>query len=790
MGVREEKEAEAEALFLKIGLDETVAKNATKNPKFLTSLTEVIREAKAEDGCPKAKGNLLYAVASKFPVNALVHRPKLLEYVMNEQIKSNAQLDGAYDYLKKIGSTGMEAAVLEASAGVGVVISAEAINAAVSDCIKANLDKLKEERYHCNLNILLGQITRSLKWADGAAVRAVLEQAVEQLLGPKTEEDLKPLEKKKVKAPKEPKEETKSSAAAAAPAEPAPPEDPYAFLPKPEQNNMVHTSVNFSDGSIMRIANTPEKLQEHLKITGGKVVTRFPPEPNGYLHIGHAKAMFVDFGMAAQYDGNCYLRFDDTNPEAEKQEYIQHIHEIVAWMGWKPWKITYTSDYFDQLHAFALDLIRRGKAFVCHQTKEEIEASREARSPSPWRDRPIAESLKWFEDMRRGLVDEGKATLRMKMDHKNDNYNMFDQIAYRIKFTEHPHGGDRWCIYPSYDFSHCLVDAIENITHSLCTLEFESRRASYYWLLEVLDTYKPLVWEYARLNITNTVMSKRKLNKLCTGGHVKGWDDPRLLTLAGMRRRGISASSINNFCREIGITRNDNFIPMHKLEHHIRLDLDATSPRTLAVLRPLKVVITNLPEDHYEEVEAKRFPGRSDETYKLPFTRVVYMEATDFKEVDEKEYYGLAPNKSIMFRYAYIIKCTGYTKDASGRVTEVQAEAELAPSGKKPPKGVLNWVAQPKPGQDPPKAEARIYDYLFKSEDPNSLDNFLDDMNADSLETISGVFLSPALAQAKVGDRFQWERLGYFVVDPDSKPGQLVFNRTVTLKEAYPKFGK
>mmetsp|Transcript_9586 Transcript_9586/g.20421 ORF Transcript_9586/g.20421 Transcript_9586/m.20421 type:complete len:801 (+) Transcript_9586:112-2514(+) len=794
MASREETEAEALALFVGIGLDETVAKNALKNPKFCKTLVEIVHEAKAASGCPKAKGNLLYTVASKFPANALVHRPKLLEYIMDERIKANNQLDGAHDYLKKIGTTALDLTTLEEASGVGVVITADQIKAAVAEAIKANEAKLKEERYHCNLNIILGGVTRGLKWADGGAVRAELEAQVEALLGPKTEEDLKPPEKKaKAKPAKAPEESAPKAkpAAEAKPAEPAVPEDPYAFLPKPAENNQVHTTVNFSDGRIMRIANTPEKLSQHLAATSNKVVTRFPPEPNGYLHIGHAKAMFVDFGMARQYDGVCYLRYDDTNPEAEKLEYIEHIQEIVAWMGWKPWKITYSSDYFDQLYDFAVQLIKSGNAYVCHQTKDEIEVSREKREPSPWRDRPIEESLKLFEDMRRGVVDEGKATLRMKMDHKNDNYNMFDLIAYRIKFTEHPHAGDKWCIYPSYDYTHCLVDALENITHSLCTLEFESRRASYYWLLEVLDTYKPFVWEYARLNITNTVMSKRKLNKLVMGGYVNGWDDPRLLTLAGMRRRGVTSTSINNFCREIGITRNDNMIPMHKLEYHIRTDLDATSPRTLAVLRPLRIVITNLPESHFEECDAKVFPGRSEDSYKVPFTRVVYIEETDFKEADEKDYYGLAPGKAVMLRYAYAITCTGFKKDpVTGRVVELSAEADLQPAGKKPPKGILNWVAQPRPGQEPLKIEVRLYDYLFKSEDPGTMDTWLEDLNPGSLEVVANAYGNPALAAAKPGDRFQFERLGYFAVDPDSKAGSLVVNRTVTLKESFPKFGK
>ena len=514
-------------------------------------------------------------------------------------------------------------------------------------------------------------------------------------------------------------------------------------------------------------------------------MTRFPPEPNGYLHIGHAKAMFVDFGMAEQYDGVCYLRFDDTNPEAEKQEYIDHIEEIVSWLGWTPWKITYSSDYFDQLYDLAVKLIKTGHAYVCHQTGDEIKESREKREGSPWRDRPIEESLALFEDMRRGLVDEGTATLRMKMDPKNENFNMFDLIAYRIKFVEHPHAGDKWCVYPSYDYTHCLVDALENITHSMCTLEFETRRASYYWLLEVLDLYKPLVWEYSRLNIKHNVLSKRKLNKLVTDKYVKGWDDPRLLTLAGLRRRGVTKAAINAFCRTIGVTRSEGEVHPHVLEHFVRQDLDANSPRALGVLRPLRLVITNLPDDHYEEVEAKIFPGRSEEGYKVPFTKVVYIEDTDFREADSKDYYGLAPGKNGMLRYAYPITVTGFTKGPDGKIVEVQAEYEKDFAGKKPPKGVLNWVGQPSPGQEPPTFEARLYDHLFKS--ATLPDDWLADLNPESLTSIAGSYATPHLAKAKVGERFQLERLGYFCVDTDSKDGALVLNRTVTLRESFPK---
>lgn len=735
---------------------------------------------------------MLNYVAGKYPANALVHRKLVVDLISSGKVKSTAQIDGSYQYLTKVGSEPADVKALEEAAGVGVVVTPEQITAAVADVIAKNEAQLQERRYHVNLNILLGQVRGVLKWAEVPAVKAELDSQVAALLGPKTEADLAPPEKKKKpKADKKPAKYNAEQAGAAngtaAADGKAPPSDPYSFLPKPDANNIVHTTINFSDGYQMRVSNSPAALSKHLSETGGKIVTRFPPEPNGYLHIGHAKAMFVDFGMAAQYGGVCYLRFDDTNPEAEKQEYIDHIQEIVSWLGWAPWKITHSSDYFDQLYEFAIKLIKSGNAYVCHQTGDEIKEYRDRREGSPWRDRPIEESLALFEDMRRGLIDEGTATLRMKMDPKNENFNMFDLIAYRIKFMEHPHAGDKWCIYPSYDYTHCLVDALENITHSMCTMEFETRRASYYWLLEVLDLYKPLVWEYSRLNITHNVLSKRKLNKLVMGGFVKGWDDPRLLTLSGLRRRGVSASAINAFCRDIGITRSEGEVHPHRLEHFVRTDLDANSPRALGVLRPLRVVISNLPDSHFEEVEAKFFPGRSDNAYKVPFTKVVYIESTDFRETDEKNYYGLAPGKSVMLRYAYPITCTGFTKGPDGSVVEVQVEYEKEFAGKKPPKGVLNWVGQPAPGQEPPLIEARLYDQLFSS--ATLPEEWLEDLNEESLTIVSGAYASPQLAASKPGDKFQLERLGYFCVDPDSNEKRLVLNRTVTLKESSVKQG-
>eukprot|EP01023_Acetabularia_acetabulum_P009293 TRINITY_DN14145_c0_g1_i6.p1 TRINITY_DN14145_c0_g1~~TRINITY_DN14145_c0_g1_i6.p1 ORF type:complete len:414 (+),score=50.65 TRINITY_DN14145_c0_g1_i6:40-1281(+) len=385
-----------------------------------------------------------------------------------------------------------------------------------------------------------------------------------------------------------------------------------------------------------------------------------------------------------------------------------------------------------------------------------------------------------------GLVDEGEATLRMKMDYKNEVFCMFDLIAYRVKFTEHPHGGDKWCVYPSYDYTHCIVDSLENVTHSMCTLEFEARRNSYFWLLEKLNLYKPVVWEYSRLNITHNVLSKRKLNALVTDGHVDGWDDPRLLTLSGMRRRGVLPESINNFCREIGITRSDQLMPIHKLEYHIRTILNDTSPRVLAVLRPIKLVLANVPDDFCKQCEAHTFPGwEKDSVYKVPLTKTVYIEQSDFREKKDKGFFGLCPEQSVMLKYAGIVKVKDVDKDSNGNIVQINVDFEeyKAESGIKLPKGILHWVSCPAPGKPPHPMKVRLYSELFKSENPNEVDDWLADFNKESLEICENGIASPLLAAAQPGDKFQFERTGYFCVDTDTTQHCLVVNRTVTLRE-------
>mmetsp|Transcript_1018 Transcript_1018/g.3575 ORF Transcript_1018/g.3575 Transcript_1018/m.3575 type:complete len:779 (+) Transcript_1018:84-2420(+) len=771
-------DAETLALFVSIGLEEGVAKNALANAKVSANLVECVKEAGVEGGCEKAVGNLVYSVATKFPANALVHRPSLLKLIVEKQVKNIPQCDAAYAFLKKVGSDTIAPGALEEACGAGVEVSVEQVKEAVRIVIAKNESDILEQRYRFVIGKLIPGIKAIQPWAEGSKVKQEIDEQILALLGPKTAEDDKPLppkKKEKKKPPVDAKEE-----------EPVKMEiDHFSIFPKPETNNYTHTEVHFSTGEVMRIANTKAQLEEHLHKTGGRVLTRFPPEPNGYLHIGHAKAMNVDFGYAKDSGGDCYLRYDDTNPAAEKTEYIEHIQEIVAWLGWKPFRITYSSDYFQELYELAVKLIKVGKAYVCHQTGEEIKKYREERKDSPWRNRPIEESLQWFEDMRRGLVPEGKATLRMKQDMRNENYNMFDLIAYRIKFEPHPHAGDKWCIYPSYDYTHCIVDSLEQITHSLCTLEFETRRASYFWLLEVLDLYKPHVWEYGRLNITNNVLSKRKLHRLVHENHVDGWDDPRLLTLAGLRRRGASPAAINAFCRDVGITRNHTLIPMVRLEHYIRNDMNANANRLLAVLEPLKVVIVNMPEDHIEELNATYVLGDKSKDYKVPLTRVLYIEQSDFRMKDAKDYYGLAPGKSAILRYAYPVTVKEALLDECGNVKEVHVEYDKEKSIK--PKGVLHWVAEPRPGHKPLTFKARLYSKLFKSDNPAEVDNYLDDLNPESKVEIQDAMAVPKLAEAKAGDCFQFERVGYFCVDPLTAPGNIVVNRTVTLKESSAK---
>ncbi|KAJ1941777.1 Glutaminyl-tRNA synthetase, partial [Linderina pennispora] len=488
----------------------------------------------------------------------------------------------------------------------------------------------------------------------------------------------------------------------------------------------------FAEGEISRLHKAGENPQineslraAHLAATGGKVVTRFPPEPNGYLHIGHAKAINVNFGYAKTHGGVCNLRYDDTNPEAEEEEYVRSILDMVRWLGFEPAQVLYSSDYFQQLYELAVKLIEAGHAYVCHCSGEEIHQQRggEAMGPRfacPHRERPVAESLAEFQKMKDGRYAANEAILRMKMDLEDGNPQMWDLVAYRILYASHHRTGTQWCIYPTYDFTHCLCDSFENITHSLCTREFTNSRQSYYWLCDAVEVYKPVQWEYGRLNITNTVLSKRKLLKLRDDGHVTALDDPRLYTLPALRRRGVPPQAINAFVRELGVTTANTTIDVVRLENHIRDALNELAPRIMAAINPVKVVIENLPADHLEMIDVLYKPrDESFGTHKVPFTRTLYIDASDFRETDSADYYRLAPNKTVgLQNVAGPITCTDVRKNADGSISEIVCRLEDAATAAKP-KTYIQWVAEsPEHGSPVRLDEVRVYDALFKHANP------------------------------------------------------------------------
>ncbi len=539
---------------------------------------------------------------------------------------------------------------------------------------------------------------------------------------------------------------------------------------------------------------------------GGRVHTRFPPEPNGYLHIGHAKSICLNFGIAEEFGGLCNLRFDDTNPEKEDIEYINSIKEDVRWLGYD-WEDReyYASDYFEQLYEWAEYLIKQGKAYVDDLSPEEISEYRgkairdgdKIITPpgknSPYRDRSVEENLDLFRRMRAGEFPDGAKTLRAKIDMSHPNLNMRDPVMYRIMRTTHPRTGDKWCIYPTYDWAHGQSDAIEGITHSLCTLEFEVHRPLYDWFLDNLPVpHRPRQIEFARLNLTYTVLSKRRLLQLVEEGYVNGWDDPRMPTLAGLRRRGFTPEAIRDFCSRIGVTKAEGTVEYELLEYCLRQDLNKRAERRMAVLHPLKVVIDNYPDDQVEELEAINNPeDESAGTRKIPFSKVLYIERDDFMENPIPKFYRLAPGREVRLRYAYFIKCTDVVKDENGEILEIHATYDPATRGGDAPDGrkvkaTLHWVS----AAHAIEAEVRLYDRLFKVKNPLQVEegkDWLDNLNPDSLIVLTNCKLEPSLRNAKPGDRFQFERVGYFCVDPDSEPGNPVFNRTATLRDTWAK---
>jgi len=543
-------------------------------------------------------------------------------------------------------------------------------------------------------------------------------------------------------------------------------------------------------------------IREDLKSNKyqGRVQTRFPPEPNGYLHIGHAKAICLDFGLADEFGGHTNLRFDDTNPSKEETEYVDSIMEDVKWLGFHWDGLFYASDYFGQLYAWAVELIKAGKAYVDDLSADEIRKYRgtltEPGKDSPFRDRSVEENLNLFERMKAGEFPDGSRVLRAKIDMASPNLNMRDPVMYRILHAEHHRTGNQWCIYPMYDYAHGQSDSLERVTHSMCTLEFEDHRPLYNWFIQQLGIFPSQQIEFDRLNLTYTLLSKRKLLQLVQEGRVSGWDDPRMPTISGIRRRGYTAEAIRNFCGAIGVSKTTGSIELAMLEHFVREDLNKRAPRVMAVVRPLRVVIDNYPENQVEEMDAVNNPEDANAgTRKVPFSRVLYIEQDDFREDPPKQYFRLSPGREVRLRYGYFVTCTGIVKNGKGEVVEVHCTYDPATrGGNSPPDGrkvkaTIHWVS----AAHAVDAEVRMYENLFTREDPNRTEegqDFTANLNPHSLEVLSQCKVEPSLAGAAIGSRHQFERLGYFCVDRDSSPGKPVFNRTVALKDTWAKIEK
>ncbi|MCF6361621.1 MAG: glutamine--tRNA ligase/YqeY domain fusion protein [Cyclobacteriaceae bacterium] len=540
-------------------------------------------------------------------------------------------------------------------------------------------------------------------------------------------------------------------------------------------------------------------IEEDLKSgKHDKIQTRFPPEPNGYLHIGHAKAIVVNFEMAKKYNGNCNLRFDDTNPEKEKVDYVDGIKADVKWLGYKWGETLYTSDYFGQLFDWAVQLIKDGKAYVDDQTAEEMSANRgtpsEPSKPSPYRNRPVEENLRLFTEMKEGKHAEGSKVLRAKVDLTSPNMLMRDPALYRIKNNAHHRTGTEWHVYPMYDFAHGQSDSIEHVTHSLCTLEFENHRPLYEWFIKELDIYPSRQIEFARLNLSYTITSKRKLLKLVEDGHVTGWDDPRMPTLIAMRRRGFPPKAIVSFAQKVGVAKRNNIIDVALLEFSIREELNKTANRVFGVLNPVKLIIENYPEGKVDMMKAVNNPeDETAGTRDMPFSRELYIDRSDFMEnpPSPKKFFRLGPDREVRLKYGYIIKCTGYEKDTDGNITLIKAEyfpdtrSGQDTSGKKV-KGTLSWVS----AKEAVDAEIRLYDRLFLEENPANSENITDSLNPDSLSIVKGAKIEPSVANLKMGETVQFERQGYFTIDKESSESNLVFNRTITLRDSWAKSQK
>jgi glutaminyl-tRNA synthetase len=717
----------------------TINRMATDNKKLYDPLESIYSDLRSlisddpSEVLTKYKG-LFVTLADEYDSLRKESAELIIKNILNGNIDSKVRLVEGIRYLK---SNEFDLNSFNTAIGLGISFSDEEIESEVRKAV-GNLPKCS----WLDWANVIKTVNASMKWASQKTIKDKTDIVFNELFGPK---------------PVINKQSFKQKVSVF---------DTFELY-KPEEN---HT-------------NRPEKLAEHLKVTGGKVITRFPPEPNGYLHIGHCKAMFINFGYAAKKDGLCYMRFDDTNPETEEQEYIDAILEDVQWLGYKIYKVTYASDYFDELIGFAFDLIKMDKAFVCELATEQLRKDRINAIESPYRNRPIDESLDLFKRMIDGEFKPGRYTLRLKMDSSSDNPNMRDPVAYRILETPHPRTGTKYRVYPSYDYSHCIVDSIENITHSLCTMEFQTRNECYQWILEALDLYRPNQIEYSRLSMTHVMLSKRKLIKLVSSKVVDGWDDPRMPTIKGLRRRGYTKESIAMFCNEIGVNIGGatGHVNYDRLETCIRKDLDTKAPRRMAIMDPLRITIVNWSESTPNVYIAKDFPslGANSATRQIKMSSDIVIDASDFRTDPDENFFRLRIGGVVRLKYAFPIKCIGNKIGSDGRIIGLYAEILYDYTDKI--RGTISWL----PVDDLISVEIREYSHLFPENMPVD-DDWMKYINKDSKRTFNALTES-SLANASVGDRYQFERFGYYIVDKDSNEDRLVFNKIVDLKEAKDK---
>lgn len=802
---------ELNQLFGSVGFEGSKVKEIVKNKSVSNSLSELIQEAPVGYQWDKSSRALIHNLASLIKGKELPTSKLIVDGIVTGDLKTALQVEAAYKYVKEHPETATKEDMNDNS-GVGIEVDENQVRASVIDYIENNKETILNERYKLVPGIFANiKNMPELKWADPRSFKPIIDQEILKILGPKDERDIIKKKKKGNDSNKKNSNEKKKDEKGATPSAPKRTMFSEGFL-----------------GDLHKVDDnpqaTPELLAEHLKAVAGKVRTRFPPEPNGYLHIGHSKAIMVNFGYAKYHDGVCYLRFDDTNPEAEAPEYFESIKRMVSWLGFTPWKITYSSDYFDQLYALAEALIQNGKGYICHCTAEEIRAGRGIkedgtpggeRSACIHRSQSIEENLKEFRKMRDGFYKPGEATLRMKQDLTSPSPQMWDLIAYRVLNAPHPRTGSKWRIYPTYDFTHCLVDSFENITHSLCTTEFYLSRESYEWLCDQVGVFRPTQREYGRLNITGTILSKRKIAKLVESQYVRGWDDPRLFTLEAIRRRGVPPGAILSFINTLGVTTSTTNIQVVRFESAIRKYLEDTTPRLMFVLDPVEVIVDNLPEDYEELVTIPFRPGSPEFGERtVPFTNRFFIERSDFSEVtDDSEFFRLTPKQSVgLIKVPHTLSFKSMEKDSKGKIVRIHAhyDNEVRETKPKKPKTFIQWVPVSQKYNSPIEvAETRVYNQLFNSENPSAHpEGFLKDINPES-ETVYTASLvehnfnsviknSPWVVDSvkesefyvKEDDdtkeicRFQAMRVGYFTLDKDSKDDKIILNRIVTLKDS------